>query len=193
MSAHISGNELRGFGIKVRVCAYSAFCKSCDPPQGITPALTLLKEGLINGSPDEKEEAAHVLVEVIHLASPQTLSGGKVVMLIAGPLIRVLGDRYGWNVKVATLKALVELVRKVGVAAKAFIPQLQTSYLKALNDTNKPVRVQAVTGLTELLPLSPRVDPVFNDLHNGVKVGMVCRWVGVVTDYLLCMYVRVEE
>lgn len=143
-------------------------------PQGITPALTLLKEGLISGSPDEKEESARVLVEVIHLASPKTLSGGKVVMLIAGPLIRVLGDRYGWNVKVATLKALVELVRKVGGAAKAFIPQLQTSYLKALNDPNKPVRVQAVTGLTELLPLSPRVDPIFNDLHNGIKVGVAC-------------------
>ena len=114
-------------------------------------------------------------------------------MLIAGPLIRVLGDRYGWSVKVATLEALVELVRKVppgppaclppcppaarpplppppppplmppplqvGAAAKAFIPQLQTSYLKALNDPNKPVRVQAVTGLTELLPLSPRSVP----------------------------------
>ena len=34
-------------------------------------------------------------------------------MLIAGPLIRVLGDRYGWSVKVATLEALGELVRKV--------------------------------------------------------------------------------
>ena len=96
-----------------------------------------------------------------------------MVMMIAGPLIRVLGDRYSWNVKVATLEALVQLVRKVGVAAKAFIPQLQTSYLKALNDPNKPVRVQAVTGLIELLPLSPRVDPVFNDLHNGIKVGVV--------------------
>ena len=75
----------------------------------------MLKEGLISGSPDEKEEAAKVLVEVIHLASPKTLSAGRGVMLIAGPLIRVLGDRYGWNVKVATLEALVELVRKVGV------------------------------------------------------------------------------
>ena len=133
--------------------------------------MTLLKEGLISGSPDEKEEAARVLVEVIHLTSSKTLSMGKVVMLIAGPLIRVLGDRYGWNVKVATLEALVELVRKVGGAAKAFIPQLQTSYLKALNDPNRPVRVQAITGLIELFPLSPRVDPVFNDLHNGIKVG----------------------
>ena len=73
----------------------------------------MLKEGLISGSPDEKEEAARVLIEVIHLSSSKTLSTGRVVMLIAGPLIRVLGDRYGWNVKVATLEALVELVRKV--------------------------------------------------------------------------------
>ena len=115
-----------------------------------------------------------MLVEVIQLTSPATLSSGKVVMMIAGPLIRVLGDRYSWNIKVATLEALVALLRKVGVAAKAFIPQLQTSYLKALNDPNKPVRVQAVTGLIELLPFSPRVDPVFKDLHNGIKVGVVC-------------------
>ena len=73
----------------------------------------MLKEGLISGSPDEKEEAARVLIEVIHLSSSKTLSTGKVVMLIAGPLIRVLGDRYGWSVKVATLEALVELIRKV--------------------------------------------------------------------------------
>ena len=42
-------------------------------------------------------------------------------MLIAGPLIRVLGDRYGWNVKVATLEALGELVRKVGPAASVCV------------------------------------------------------------------------
>ena len=58
----------------------------------------------------------------------------------------------------------------MGAAAKSFVPQLQTSYLKALNDPNRPVRVQAVTGLTELLTLSTRVDPVFNELHNGIKV-----------------------
>lgn len=75
----------------------------------------MLKEGLINGSPDEKEEAARVLIEIIHLSSSKTLSTGRVVMLIAGPLIRVLGDRFGWNVRVATLEALIELVRKVPI------------------------------------------------------------------------------
>ncbi len=44
-----------------------------------------------------------------------SLPGVQVVMLIAGPLIRVLGDRYGWHVKVATLEALVQLVRKVRI------------------------------------------------------------------------------
>ncbi len=52
---------------------------------------------------------------------------------------------------------------------KGFIPQLQSSYLKALIDPNQPVRVQAVTGVAELMKLSPRVDPVFNDIHNNIK------------------------
>lgn len=147
----------------------------------------MLKEGLVNGSPDEKEESAIVLVEMMKLAAPKTLTSGKVVMSIAGPLIRVLGDKFSWNVKQAVLSALVHLVRKVctahlvkyythvlptpqvGLAAKAFIPQLQTSYLKALSDINKPVRDQAVMGISELAPLSPRVDPVFNDLLNNIK------------------------
>ena len=78
--------------------------------------LSILKEGLITGTPDEKEESSRVLVRVIHL-TPTAVLTGRVVMLIAGPLIRVLGDRYGWQVKVATLEALVELVRKVCAGA----------------------------------------------------------------------------
>ena len=75
--------------------------------------MLMLKEGLVSGSPDEKEESARVLVDVIQLSSAKTLSSGKVVMAIAGPLIRVLGDRFSWNVKYAVLLALVILIRKV--------------------------------------------------------------------------------
>ena len=123
VSTNLCGDELHGFALKVStslfLCIADFRCNMitlmCLMLQGIGPALAILKVGLISGSPDEKEEAARVLVEVIHLASSKTLSTGKVVMLIAGPLIRVLGDRYGWSVKVATLEALVQLVRKVGV------------------------------------------------------------------------------
>lgn len=67
----------------------------------------------MGGTPDEKEESARVLVDVIHLSAAKTLTSGKVVMAIAGPLIRVLGDRFSWNVKHAVLLALVTLIRKV--------------------------------------------------------------------------------
>lgn len=73
----------------------------------------MLKEGLVSGSQDNKEESARCLILIIHMSSATTLTAGRVVMAIAGPLIRVLGDRYGVNVKVAVLETLVELVRKV--------------------------------------------------------------------------------
>ena len=57
----------------------------------------------------------------------------------------------------------------MGGAAKAFIPQLQTSYLKSLVDPNQQVRSQAVIGIIELVELSPRVDPVFNEIHSSIK------------------------
>ena len=81
----------------------------------------MLKEGLVAGSPDEKEESARVLVDVIQLSSAKTLTSGKVVMAIAGPLIRVLGDRFSWNVKQAVLLALVKLIRKVCTCAQSTI------------------------------------------------------------------------
>lgn len=77
------------------------------------PVLTMLKEGLVSGSHENKEEGARVLILVIGLSSAKTLTSGRVVMMIAGPLIRVLGDKYSWQVKVAVLEALVALVRKV--------------------------------------------------------------------------------
>ena len=40
----------------------------------------------------------------------------KCVLQLGGPLIRVYGDRHGWNVRLATLEALNELIKKVFVA-----------------------------------------------------------------------------
>ena len=65
---------------------------------------------------------------------------------------------------------MVCLSPQVGTAAKPVVTQLQTSYLKALNDGTAAVRSMAATGLKELVPiLCPRVDSVFNELNNGIK------------------------
>ena len=56
----------------------------------------------------------------------------------AGPLIRIIGDRWVWQVKAAILVTLGGLIAKAGLALKPFVPQLQTSFLKCLHDEVLP-------------------------------------------------------
>ena len=56
-----------------------------------------------------KENASHGLAEVIKLTSPEALKPS--VVHITGPLIRILGDRFGANVKTGTLFLRLFLVR----------------------------------------------------------------------------------
>ena len=86
------------------------------------------RESILNGSPDLKEAAAHGLGEVIKLTSSDALKPS--VVHITGPLIRILGDRFGANVKTAVLATLACLLEKAGVLLKPFFPQLQTTFVK---------------------------------------------------------------
>ena len=54
--------------------------------------------------------------------------------LHAGPLIRIIGDRFAWQVKAAILHTLGLLIAKAGPGLKPFVPQLQTTFLKCLAD-----------------------------------------------------------
>ena len=59
--------------------------------------------------------------------------------------------------------------QQVGVLLKAFLPQLQTTFLRALSDPNRNVRLEAAQALAKLVVIHSRVDPLFTELHNGVK------------------------
>lgn len=52
---------------------------------------------------------------------------------------------------------------------KPFLPQLQTTFVKALNDPNRSVRLKAAAALGKLIVIHTRVDPLFQELHAGVK------------------------
>ena len=71
----------------------------------------MLREGILNGPPELKEQAAAGLGEVISMTTPESLKTS--VVPIAGPLIRILGDRFSWNIKVAVLETLRILIVKV--------------------------------------------------------------------------------
>uniref|UniRef100_A0A2R5LKZ7 Putative translational activator gcn1 pediculus us corporis translational activator gcn1 n=1 Tax=Ornithodoros turicata TaxID=34597 RepID=A0A2R5LKZ7_9ACAR len=139
------------------------FCQE----KGISPILPIFREAILIGSPELKEQAAQGLGEVIRLTEAQALR--QSVISITGPLIRILGDRFSFSVKVAVLETLALLLAKVGIQLKPFLPQLQTTFLKALNDGNRQVRLRAALALSHLIVIHTRCDPVFQELHNSVK------------------------
>ncbi|CAH1977085.1 unnamed protein product [Acanthoscelides obtectus] len=136
-------------------------------PKGIAPVLPIFREAILNGDGDEKEAAAQGLAEVIKVTSAQALQPS--VVAITGPLIRILGDRFGANVKTAVLEALATLLAKVGIMLKQFLPQLQTTFVKALNDSNRTVRLKSAAALSHLIVIHQRADPLFTELHNTIK------------------------
>lgn len=92
------------------------------------------------------------------------------VVQITGPLIRIIGDRFPWQIKFAILSTLGLLIEKAGDGLKAFVPQLQTTFLKCLQDPTQGVRDQAAKNLGRLTRMSPRVDQLAADLcSNAVK------------------------
>ncbi|XP_065830516.1 stalled ribosome sensor GCN1-like [Oscarella lobularis] len=136
-------------------------------PKGIKSLVQILREGILNGLPDVKESAATGLGDVIALTSVAALK--PHVVSITGPLIRILGDRYSWNVKAAILDTLTLVIVKAGLAVKPFVPQLQTTFVKALNDANRVVRLRSAAALEKLIAYQPRVDPLFNELCTTTK------------------------
>ncbi|XP_014362251.2 eIF-2-alpha kinase activator GCN1 isoform X1 [Papilio machaon] len=136
-------------------------------PKGIAPILPLFREAILNGLPEDKEGAALMLGEVIRLTSAAALQPS--VVHVTGPLIRILGDRFNAAVKAAVLETLAELLSKVGVMLKQFLPQLQTTFLKALHDGSRTVRIKAGLALSQLVLIHTRADPLFVEMHNGVR------------------------
>merc|ERR1719510_244629 len=136
-------------------------------PKGIQPILPIFRESVLNGAPELKEQAANGLAEVINLSNAEALKPS--VIHITGPLIRILGDRFAANVKTAVLDTLASLLSKASILLKPFFPQLQTTFIKALNDLNRTVRLKAGIALSHLIVIHMRPDPLFNELANGIK------------------------
>lgn len=165
----------------------------------MTCILPVLREGVLTGTPEQKEEAAKALGGVIKLTSPEALRPS--VVNITGPLIRILGDRFAWTVKTALLETLTLLLAKVwwktkwptvplqswskflsegsnlctafllqvGIALKPFLPQLQTTFLKALQDSSRAVRLRAAEALGQLVSIHAKVDPLFTEQLSAIR------------------------
>ncbi|XP_042987937.1 protein ILITYHIA isoform X4 [Carya illinoinensis] len=136
-------------------------------PKALQPLLPIFLQGLISGSAELREQAALGLGELIEVTSEQALK--EFVIPITGPLIRIIGDRFPWQVKSAILSTLSIMIRKGGMALKPFLPQLQTTFVKCLQDSTRTVRSSAALALGKLSALSTRVDPLVGDLLSSLQ------------------------
>lgn len=142
------------------------FSLTVIPFTGVEPLIPIYQRGILYGSPMIREVSASGLGEVIGLTSSKYLAGPLVVRM-TGPLLRIVGDRNPYNVKVAILKTLGLVLMKGGPALRAFVPQFQTTFVKALSDPSRQVRVEAIGALSLLMSLSTRVDPLIKELVSG--------------------------
>ena len=138
-------------------------------PRPLGPLLPIYIEGLRNGATTEmRESAADGLGDLVE-ASPAPALRPHVAG-VAGPLIRLAGDRFPWEIKAAILRTLGSLLKRSGPALRPFAPQLQTTFLKCLQDPASEVRDPAAENLGALSAFAMRVDQLASDLSKLVVV-----------------------
>ena len=149
----VSGADLPGFSL----------------PKGINAILPIFLQGLMNGTTDQRTNAALAISELVDRTSADALK--PFVTQITGPLIRVVSER-SVEVKCAILLTLNNLLEKIPSFLKPFLPQLQRTFAKSLADTSSEVlRSRAARALGTLIKLTPRVDPLIAELVTGSKTS----------------------
>ncbi|KAK5990963.1 eIF-2-alpha kinase activator GCN1 [Cladobotryum mycophilum] len=147
----VAGSNLRGFEL----------------PKGINAVLPIFLQGLMNGSADQRVQAALGISDMVDRTSEVSLK--PFVTQITGPLIRVVSER-ATEVKSAILLTLNNLLEKMPTALKPFLPQLQRTFAKSLADTSSEIlRTRAAKALGTLIKYTPRIDPLIAELVTGSR------------------------
>jgi hypothetical protein len=162
----VAGSNLRGFEL----------------PKGIDAILPIFLQGLMNGTADQRVQAALGISDIVDRTSEASLKPS--VTKITGPLIRVVSER-STEVKSAILLTLNNLLEKMPMALKPFLPQLQRTFAKSLADTSsETLRSRAARALGTLIKYTPRIDPLIAELVTGSKTTDP----GVKTAMLTALY-----
>ncbi|KCV68100.1 hypothetical protein H696_05352 [Fonticula alba] len=119
-------------------------------PRGTSSLAGLYVHALLNGHAAEREQAALALADLLRLTRPEAFRTSTLP--VAGALIRLLADMspaaQAESVRVAVLGTLHVMLKHLGPALRPFIPQLQTTLLRALGDEGSAaIRAAAVPSV----------------------------------------------
>eukprot|EP00887_Chlorella_sp_A99_P001205 scaffold14.g1205.t1 len=152
-------------------------------PKALAPVLPIYLQGVLQGASAElREQSAEGLGELVEVTGEEALK--PFVVQITGPLIRIMGDRFPWQIKAAILHTLGLLIARAGPGLRPFAPQLQTTFLKCLADPAPQVRQKAAANLGQLSRLSTRLDALVGELAAGARTA---RDAGVQQAHLLAL------
>lgn len=150
-----------------RVGVAGANLRGFELPKGINAILPIFLQGLMNGTADQRVQAALGISDIVDRTSEASLK--PFVTQITGPLIRVVSER-STDVKSSILLTLNNLLEKMPTALKPFLPQLQRTFAKSLADGSSEVlRTRAAKALGTLIKYTPRIDPLIAELVTGSK------------------------
>ncbi|EME42185.1 hypothetical protein DOTSEDRAFT_73115 [Dothistroma septosporum NZE10] len=136
-------------------------------PKGINAILPIFLQGLMNGSAEQRTQAALAISDLIDRTAADGLR--PFVTQITGPLIRVVSER-STELKAAILLTLNNLLEKIPTFLKPFLPQLQRTFAKSLADPSSEIlRSRAAKALGTLITMTPRIDPLIAELVTGSK------------------------
>ncbi|RDA86384.1 hypothetical protein CP532_1063 [Ophiocordyceps camponoti-leonardi (nom. inval.)] len=150
-----------------RVGVAGANLRGFELPKGVNAILPIFLQGLINGTTEQKVQAALGISDIVDRTSEPALK--PFVTQMTGPLIRIVSER-STEVKSAILLTLSNLLDKMPTALKPFLPQLQRTFAKSLADPSSEVlRTRAAKALGTLIKYTPRIDPLVSELVTGSK------------------------
>lgn len=138
-------------------------------PKGINAILPIFLQGLMNGTSEQRTQSALAISDIVDRTSPEALK--PFVTAITGPLIRIVSEK-STDVRAAILLTLNNLLEKIPLFLKPFLPQLQRTFAKSLADTSSEVlRTRAAKALGTLITLTPRIDPLVAELVTGSRTS----------------------
>lgn len=152
-----------------RVGVPGANLRGFELPKGINAILPIFLQGLMNGTAEQRVQAALGISDIVDRTSEASLK--PFVTQVTGPLIRVVSER-ATEVKAAILITLNNLLEKMPMALKPFLPQLQRTFAKSLADpSSETLRTRAAKALGTLIKYTPRIDPLIAELVTGSKTA----------------------
>ncbi|KAJ1305968.1 hypothetical protein OPQ81_010683 [Rhizoctonia solani] len=142
-------------------------------PKGLSPLLPIIFAGLTTGNSEQREQSAYAIGDLVTRTEESALK--PFTTQLTGPLIRVItqATTYPPAVKSAILSALTTLLAVVPTFVKPFFPQLQRTFVKAVQDpASLVVRTRAVEALGVLMKSHTRGDVLATELLKEIRANM---------------------